>query len=372
MKYIKLIFIFLFIQFSLGQTVVINSFSHEPSVSYIETTVTDIVSASNHDAETRLSDGNYTITSTDLELADDTGNHQRIGMYFNVGSIPSNAIIDNATIQFTAERVTTGAVDLTISAQKSSTPTVFAAATNDLKDRTATTTEVTWSPADWSTLDARTSNEKTINFASVITEVIQGGSYVAGDPIVIFIEGDGVDSDYRAAVSWDNTPADAPEISITYRTIDYSAIYDNLDAANPVAETNSASGWNVDTGSLSVASVSGDTTDGTYALEFTHSSTTQQETMTVYFPVESGASYTVTVDSKRVVGANWEMWLRSAQGWTTNTGTVLSGGNVGSWGSNSRTGTTDDTTAAIRIGTTSVGATGWKLLLDNIRVVKNP
>lgn len=149
-----------------------------------------------------------------------------------------------------------------------------------------------------------------------------------------------------------------------------SPLYTNLDAANPVNETNSATGWAQDVGDLGVSVNSSDTDNGSYSLEFEQlSGTATQSTMIIGFATEIGGTYDVTVAGKRTNGSGWEVWLRSSQGWTSNTGTTL-GGLFGEWGDDTLSGEATGTTAYIRIGTTSSGDAGDIALVDNIRIVK--
>lgn len=148
-------------------------------------------------------------------------------------------------------------------------------------------------------------------------------------------------------------------------------LYTNLDAANPVNETNSASGWTVDLGDLSVAVDASDKVNGSYSLKFTQDSGTNlQSTMLVSFTAIIGHTYQILVDAKRDNYSGVEIWLRSANGWTTQVGTTLSAGSVGVWGyDNTLTSEASSTSPSIRFGTTSGGDSGHSFHIDNIRII---
>ena len=153
-----------------------------------------------------------------------------------------------------------------------------------------------------------------------------------------------------------------------------SNLYTNLDAANPVNEVSAAPNWTYESGgAITVSSVGTDSTSGIHCLEFnyTGASGSYGGVIVPVTGLEIGASYIVTVDAKKVIGGNWEMWLTTSQGWGSDTGIQLNQvAGVGPWGENSRTSTATATTANIRISVTTASITGWKLRLDNFRVQK--
>jgi hypothetical protein len=76
------------------------------------------VDASADDAEENTL-GGVNITSTDVELTEDGGGTQTVGLRFNNVDIPNSATITNAYVQFQVDEIDTEATTLQIAAQAS-------------------------------------------------------------------------------------------------------------------------------------------------------------------------------------------------------------------------------------------------------------
>lgn len=270
----KLIYIaFLLPLLSFGQWDAMLLASQQQAVSYGTPVDTNIkISDSDDDAEENKGDDSVVFTSSDLEIRYD-GHDQIIGMRFDGLDIPVGAKINSAYIQFTADPVlgTSGAVDVTIKGEKGAAPAAFTTTSGDISDRPLTTASVTWSPANWATGDARTSNEQTDDFKNVVQEIIDDGSYSSTDAIVIIMDG-ASDTDYRRAESANGVGGEAPEIFINYSPL-ASSYLPSPAAGNPnpeiivndpasfESEDNSLESWHAAYANVSI-SVESDETNG--------------------------------------------------------------------------------------------------------------
>jgi hypothetical protein len=177
------------------------------------TGVLDIpVRVSPDDAEQRTNNGKVTLNNPDLNLAQDRNALQRVGMRFTQVAVPKGATITSAYVQFTAGGVSTAASNLVIAGQASDDPATFTAATNDLSARPQTTATVSWKPAPWSTVGARTTGQRTPDLRSSVQEIVDRTGWVSGNSLVLFVSGTGE----RTADAFEGGAARAPLLHIEY------------------------------------------------------------------------------------------------------------------------------------------------------------
>jgi len=181
-----------------------------PTAAGAVSTVTSQVAASSDDAE-QNSSGKVSLTSSDLELTMDRGNQQVIGMRFKL-DIPQGAIITDATIQFTADEVTTGTASLQIFAEASDNAETFVNTSNNISSRPTTSASVSWSPSDWSTKNASTESQRTPSLTSITQEIVSRSGWTSGNYIAYTITGTGT----RTAESYNGVATSAPKLIVSY------------------------------------------------------------------------------------------------------------------------------------------------------------
>jgi hypothetical protein len=115
------------------------------------TVVSSRVKSSTDDAEENVASSAIDITSSDLELTEDSS-AQYIGMRFTSLNIPKTAIITNAYIQFSVDETHSGATNLIIRGEAADNPVTYSSTPNNISSRPITTASVNWSPAPWTTL----------------------------------------------------------------------------------------------------------------------------------------------------------------------------------------------------------------------------
>jgi hypothetical protein len=155
------------------------------------------VAASSDDAEERA--GSMSLTSSDLELVYD-GGIQKVGMRFTSITIPRNATVTRAWIQFTADESQSEATALTIRAQNADQAATFTTSSNNITDRTLTSASASWSPSAWNSSDGAGTAQRTPDFAAVVQAVVNRSGWVSGNALAIIITGTG----HRTAHAQDN------------------------------------------------------------------------------------------------------------------------------------------------------------------------
>ncbi|TLD41093.1 MAG: hypothetical protein JETT_2614 [Candidatus Jettenia ecosi] len=168
------------------------------------------VAASTDDAEERPS-GSVLLSSTDLDLVFDKYN-QIIGIRFQGITIPKNAIITNAYIQFKADEITSEATSLTIQGENVDNAVTFAAVSGNISSRPRTTAAISWSPVPWTTVGEVGPNQQTPDISSVIQEIIGRPGWSSGNSMVVIFTGTGK----RVAEAYEGNQAEAPLLHIEY------------------------------------------------------------------------------------------------------------------------------------------------------------
>jgi len=164
------------------------------------------------DAEERVATGQVSVTSSDLELTEDQGNRQLVGMRFAL-DVPPGATIRGAFLQFTTDEISKDAANLLFAAQSSDDAPQFASTAFDLSNRTLGSASVPWQPPTWDNIGASGSDQRTPDLSALIQEVVQRPGWARGQHIVILVTGTG----RRAAESYNGISASAPELIVDYQ-----------------------------------------------------------------------------------------------------------------------------------------------------------
>ena len=149
------------------------------------------ISASGNDAEQVVGGTTTNLTSSDLELVTDAV-VQVVGMRFTTVSIPKNAAITNAYVQFATDEVSTAATSLTITGEAVDNSVIFTAATNDISARTTTTATTAWSPAAWNIIDEAGANQRTPNLSGIVQQIVNRAGWNSGNALTIIVNGTGM------------------------------------------------------------------------------------------------------------------------------------------------------------------------------------
>ena len=156
------------------------------------------------------SDGSISTTSSDLELIND-GGAQTVGIRFVV-SVPQNATITNAYVQFTVDEITIAETSLQINGEASADAAAFAGTSNNVSARPATSASVPWNPPAWTTVGDATVAQRTPDLSVLVQEIVDLNGWEQNNHIVLMITGTGS----RTAVSRDNSSTQAPTLYVEY------------------------------------------------------------------------------------------------------------------------------------------------------------
>jgi hypothetical protein len=163
------------------------------------------------DAE-ETSSGNMRLGSSDLELTEDKGVIQTVGIRFSSVSVPKNATITNVYIQFQTDEVTTAQTNLLIQGQLADNAGTFTSTQFDISSRPRTGARVSWAPAAWSVKNERGPSQRTPDLSGVVSEIIAQSGWSQGKSMVFIITGTGK----RTAESFNGSFA--PVLHIEYTT----------------------------------------------------------------------------------------------------------------------------------------------------------
>jgi hypothetical protein len=174
---------------------------------------------STDDAEEKFNGSYVTTTSSDIEMVYDSWNSQglqKLGFRFDNITIPSNATITNAYIQFTADGASSGSVTMTIKGENIANSTTFSNSANNISNRTLTSSSVIWSSIpSWSDLQA-TSGQRTPNLSSIVSEIMTSNGWQNGNPITFIFAGTGSETEMRRSFSFEGNASKAAKLVIEY------------------------------------------------------------------------------------------------------------------------------------------------------------
>ncbi|HEY7381998.1 MAG TPA: Ig-like domain-containing protein [Gaiella sp.] len=172
------------------------------------TSLTRPIAVGTDDVEEQGS-GNMLRTDGDLDIVLDktTMPVQTVGLRFTNITIPKNATIVSARIQFTADSAQSGAVSLTIRGEAADNAAAFTTTAFNLTSRPTTTASTAWSPPAWGA-GAAGANQLSPNFAAVLQEIVNRPAWASGNAVVIVFTGSGK----RAAESFEGGGAAAAAV----------------------------------------------------------------------------------------------------------------------------------------------------------------
>ncbi len=160
------------------------------------------VAANSDDAEEK-STGTVDTSSGDLDLGQDNGLNQPVGVRFLAVTIPKGAAIANAWVQFQVDKVDSSACSLNIKGQAADNPLTFKTSTNNITSRPRTAGSVNWVPAPWTVVGQVGPAQRTPSLVSVIQEIVNRPGWLPGNSLVLIITGTG----HREAEAYNNGAA---------------------------------------------------------------------------------------------------------------------------------------------------------------------
>jgi len=169
------------------------------------------INSSANDAEQEIGNKAPMLTSSDLEMADDDGDIQEIGLRFQDLHIPNGADIKSAYLEFTADTSNSGATSLSIDGQATDSADIFTTDRRNVTNRPRTST------VGWSNVPSWTEGETytTPDISTIVKEIVDRTGWVTGNDMAFMITGSGL----RRAVTYDENPALAAKLVIVAESV---------------------------------------------------------------------------------------------------------------------------------------------------------
>lgn len=186
--------------------------SHVIAQSQLQTFTKSIVSGADDVEEAPA--GRVFLASKDLELVYDKGNggNQTVGIRFTNITIPTNAIISKAYVQFTTEAGTTGNCALNIEGEAVDNAPFFSESIYNVSSRSRTNTKINWTPFRWAKGGAAGAAQATPDLKAVIQEIVSRPGWQSGNALVLLLTGTGK----RTAFSYEGNAAAAPKLVVEF------------------------------------------------------------------------------------------------------------------------------------------------------------
>ena len=127
------------------------------------------------------------VGSSDLDLSNDIGTEQVVGLRFGPVNIPGSAMIVNCSLQFNSTAVMTGSLILRIRGDSQDGPMMLGTTMMDLENRNVTNSFVDWSPPDWKTVNEASDAQLTPNLRGILQEKISSPGWVQSNDVVFLI-----------------------------------------------------------------------------------------------------------------------------------------------------------------------------------------
>lgn len=161
--------------------------------------------------------------SSDLELVYDShsnAGYQVVGLRFQSVSIPKEATITNAYLQFTADESHSASADLEIALHDSGNSPAFSSS-NKVSTRSTFSTKVRWNPSSWSSNQSG-SAQRTPDLKGMVQQLVNKSSWSSGNNVSFIIRGQGVSltntSAKRVADSYEGGASKAAKLIVEYTT----------------------------------------------------------------------------------------------------------------------------------------------------------
>ena len=202
----------------------------DPDVSRVVATINN----GNDDVE-EDKEGKLITDSHDLELVYDPQNNQsfqKIGLRFKTVEIPTNAIIESAYLQFTADEEEGEATTLQISIEDSANSEAFSNDSN-ITSRKKLTDKISWSPDLWYTNQSGLAQQSP-DLKRLLQQIVNRNDWKPGNNLSLFISG--MDNSLRIKTA--RRSAESFEAGITKAAklvIDYKV--NTLHTQNPISSS---------------------------------------------------------------------------------------------------------------------------------------
>ena len=129
------------------------------------------IASSSDDAEERVATGTVHLSSSDLELVEDSTD-QLVALRFDRLFVPPSAQIVKAYVQFAADEVYSGETLLEVQGEATDHALPFGRTNGDISSRVLTDNSVHWSPPGWTRIGLAGEDQRTPDLSSVVQEIV--------------------------------------------------------------------------------------------------------------------------------------------------------------------------------------------------------
>ena len=145
-----------------------------------------------------------------------------IGLRFPNVAIPTNVLIREAEVSFTAHFDQALPADVRILGVKEANPATFANLADDIRTRPVTAAFLDWSVNPWFTDESYTANTTSPDFTAVVQEIVDQAGWASGNAVALRIDDQSasdVNDERRAAKSFDDVdgPTQGPRFHVAYQ-----------------------------------------------------------------------------------------------------------------------------------------------------------
>jgi hypothetical protein len=208
----------------------------------VETFILESRVASSEDDAEELADRNVYPASSDLELILDKTD-QVVGVRFTNLSIPENATITKAYIQFQVDEASTDSAAFSIHGESTDNAPIFIATAGNISDRMKTNASVSWSPAAWDTVGEAGAAQRTADLAPIVQEIVSETGWSSGNAMAFIFTGSGK----RVAEAYDGDAAGAPMLYVEY-TVGSNTVDTVADTTAPTITLNGSAAMTLNVG----------------------------------------------------------------------------------------------------------------------------
>ena len=192
------------------------------------------VIAIDDDAEEKVPSGAISLASSDLDIVNDNGKFQMVGLRFQGLAVPRAATIHRAYLQFVADEIHSDVATLVIEGEAADDSQPFTAVAFDLSSRTATAAWAGWAPLAWLAVGDAGARQRTSDLSAVVQEIVDRPGWVSGSALSLFLTALDTAST-RVADSRNASPVNAPVLHIDYTPeVPIVTISSPADGATPI------------------------------------------------------------------------------------------------------------------------------------------
>lgn len=180
--------------------------------------------SSSTDAVEERADGTMYLNSSDLEIGQDAGESQLIGLRYQNVNIPPNVMITDAKLIFTIDEAQSEAAAGTFFGEAISNTEPFSDTVNNISNRERTMRSVTWNDIPTWDEDEVGNSVESPSLLPIIQEIVDDSAWTAGNSLAIIVEGEG----RRSVASYNGDGENAPILQIEYATTDQTDDQTNI------------------------------------------------------------------------------------------------------------------------------------------------